>query len=720
MEDSNKKELKEKILNLLTVNARAYNQEELKDLLDLNDFNLLSQVLLDLEKEMKVVFTNKKRYALYDNKNIRTGILSVNKRGFGFVDIEGTEPDAFIQAKNLNKAIHGDKVVIELISKNSVDLEGRVVRILERNNDLVGEFFMKDGNAFVDIDDAKMLFNASIPADKTLGAVAGHKVLIKLGKQLKDGLYAAEITKIIGHKNDPGTDILAEAAKFHIFPEFPQEVMDELATLPKEVKEADLIGRRDLREEEIFTIDGDDTKDIDDAISIKKLDNGNYLLGVHIADVSHYVVEGGAIDKEAYKRGTSYYLGNTVIPMLPHALSNGICSLNPNVDRLTFSCDMEISPKGKILTYDIYEGVIKSQIQMTYNKVNKVLSGIEMPEGYAKHEKTLKLMLELSKIFRKAQFERGGIEFDTSEAKIKIDSNGKPIDIIRDIRGDGEKLIEQFMIAANQSTANVCEVTETPTVYRVHDKPKEERFAEFVKYCSLLGYKLEAKYRNNMYPKTLQTVNEQLKEKPEYPILARLLIRLQAKAIYHPKNIGHFALALKEYLHFTSPIRRYPDLISHRQIKKARGITPKLPNSDAKDASYMLVAGEHCSLTEQNGDKCEREVESMKKAEYMLGFIGEEFDGMITETKNFGFFVELDNTVEGLVHIDELNKGKYKFFFDEASRSFRADNCPISYRLGQKIKVECISANKDEKKVDFIIAKQLEKEDLQITKEKVR
>lgn len=705
---NDKKQLKEEILKVLKDNARAYNQEELKDLLGLQDFSVLSPALLDLEKEMKVVFTNKGRYDLYDNKNLKTGKLVVNKAGYGFVNLDDMQEDAYINSKNLNKAISGDRVVVEIIAQSGVDLEGRIVRILERNDKLVGELIYKDGKAYVDIDDEKMFFDTLIPADKTMGAVSGHKVVVKLGKRITDKLYAAEVVQIIGHKNEPGVDIKSILPKFNIVEDFSKESLEEVKAMPTEVLSSDLVGRRDLREEEIFTIDGDDTKDIDDAISLKKLPNGNYLLGVHIADVTHYVKDGIALAKDAYARGTSHYLADRVVPMLPPELSNGICSLNPNVDRLCVSVDMEFDHKGKMITYEFYESVIRSNIQMTYKKVNEIYDGKEVPEGYEKHVDTLKLMLELSHIIRRRKREQGSIEFETVEAKIIVDKDGKAIDIVKRERGEGERLIEDFMIVANEAAANYAIVHEFPTLFRIHDVPKPERVDKFLTLVSSMGHVVNGKIRHQMHPKVIQQLNEELKKFEDYSILSTHLLRTMAKAVYSPKNIGHFGLALQEYAHFTSPIRRMPDQFVHRIVKKIiHGVL--LNDKDLEVLNQILVAaGEHLSERERASDECEREVESMKKAEYMMNHIGEEFDGIITDVKNFGFFVTLENTVDGLVKIDELNSGRIKYYFEERTSTLRADNNAEIYSIGKKVRVKVTNANKDERKVDFMVVKELE------------
>ena len=698
--------MEEKILSLLSSSDKAYDVHEINDYLGLNSVDELKELLKclnNLEDNLKVYRTKKDKYILFNNSNLRIGKMMANKKGYGFVDIDGPE-DVFVAPTNMNSAIHGDTVVVEIISKKGLQLEGRIVKIVERKvKQVVGEVYIKNHAFYVKLDDDKVKLDIKLDKDKTKGVVEGHKVLVKLTSKLEGNLYRGEVIKILGHKNDPGVDILSIVAKYNIPDTFSEKVIKELDYIPEEVKPNEMQGRTDLRDEIIFTIDGDDTKDIDDAISIEKLSNGNYKLGVHIADVSYYVKEGSALDDEAYLRGTSVYLADRVIPMLPHKLSNGICSLNPGVDRLALSCVMEINEQGETVDYSIFESVIRSRIQMTYKKVNLILEENIIPEDYEPYASKLLLMKELAGILRKMKEKRGYIDFEIDEPKIIVDETGKAIDVVKRERGTGEKLIEDFMIAANETVATHIYYMELPFLYRVHGVPSEEKIANFLKFVSVLGYNVKLSSKE-IYPTTLQDLLSQLKDKKEYQILSSMLLRCMQKAVYDKTNIGHFGLGSKCYTHFTSPIRRYPDTTVHRLLRKYL-----FKNQIDKDTinyidDKLVYIGEHTSDTERIAADCEREVDDMKMAEYMMDHIGEEYEGMITTVTNFGMFVELPNLVEGLVRIDDLTDDTY--IFDEETFSLRGVNNKRGYRLGDKVKVVVKAANKEAKTIDFLIAEE--------------
>ena len=511
------------------------------------------------------------------------------------------------------------------------------------------------------------------------------------------------LNKIIGHKNDVGIDILSFVYEYNFRPEFPNEVMDELEDIPlfldeKEINKELSLGRRDLRDREIFTIDGADTKDIDDAISLSIDSNGNYHLGVHIADVSYYVKEGTKIDEEAYFRGTSVYLVDRVLPMLPHKLSNGICSLNENEDRFALSCEMIIDNKGNVTKYDIFPSIIRSRKKMTYESVNKILEENYTEDDYKEFESTLLLMNELSKILRKKMIARGYIEFESTEAKIKVDENCHPISIEARVQRSGEELIENFMIAANETVASSIYYKNLPGIYRVHDKPDEKRLSEFMKFLSLHGYIVKGKNKINN-PKDLQNILNQLEEVPEVRVLHDMAIRSQAKAIYSDINIGHFGLGSKCYSHFTSPIRRYPDLILHRLVRDYNyNYSDKLINERREQ---IPIEAEHCSIREQEAQNCERDVDKMKKAEYMMDHIGEIYKGIISGVQEFGIFVELDNTVEGLIKVENI-KGDY-YIYDKDLMALVGKKNKKRYSFGDAITVKVISADKDKSQIDFEI-----------------
>ena len=689
------------IMEVLKRENRAYSVEELEHILNINDVEGLKELMKTLNKmedELVVYRSNKNKYMLFNNSHLKVGTLIGNKKGFGFVDIEGDE-DVYISSSNMNGAIHSDRVIVEITSKKGFDLEGRIVKVVDRNlKTIVGEFYYDRGKAYIKSDENKLNIKIEINKNKTLGAMDGHKVLVKITGRIKDNIYNGEVIKILGHKNDPGVDILSIVSKYGINDIFSDDVMKEVDAIPNEVLPSEYEGRRDLRNEEIFTIDGDDTKDIDDAISIKKLDNGNYLLGVHIADVSYYVKEGTKLDDEAYERGTSVYLADRVIPMLPHKLSNGICSLNPNVDRLAISCEMEIDGKGETVKYDIFESVIKSRKQMTYKKVNKFLEENIVEDGYEEFTDSLTLMKELADILRKNKINRGYINFDIDESKIIVNDDGEAIDVKLRERGIGENLIEDFMIVANETVATCIYFMELPFVYRIHGEPNEEKINNFIKYVSLLGYHINGQIRD-VHPKSVQNILNQLKDKPQFHILSSLLLRSMQKAVYDKNNIGHYGLASKCYTHFTSPIRRYPDTTVHRLLRKY--LFKHELDSDTINYwdNKLTVLTEHSSKKEQDAVSCEREVDDMKKAEYMMKHIGEKFDGVISSVLSFGVFVELPNLIEGLIKLDDLKDDEY--VFDEKTFSLKGVRTKKEYRLGDKITVIVKNANKEAKTIDF-------------------
>ena len=696
--------MEDNILDILKKSDKALSVYEIEEKLGIDDVDGLKSLLKELnrlEDELKLYRTNKNNYMLFNNSHLKIGTFLGNKKSFGFVDIEGDE-DVFIPPTCINGALHKDKVIVEITSKNGLRLEGRILKILDRSFKLlVGEFYYKNGKGYINLDDEKVKLNIIIDSKNTKGAMNGHKVLVKVTNHIKGYDYKGEVVKILGHKTDPGVDILSIVNSLGIPDEFSDEVMKEVEILPDSVSVEEMNGRRDLRDKIIFTIDGDDTKDIDDAVSIEKLDNGNYILGVHIADVSYYVKSGSKIDEEAYNRGTSVYLADRVIPMLPRKLSNGICSLNPNVDRLSVSCQMEINDKGEVVDYDIFPSVIRSRIQMTYKCVNSILEDNTIPEGYEEYVDALKEMSNLASILRKYKVNRGYIDFEIDESKIIVDDKGKAIDVKLRERGTGEKLIEDFMIAANETVASCIYFMELPFVYRVHGEPSEEKIQEFLKFVSILGYKIDGKIKD-VSPKTMQDILKQLKDKKEFHMLSSLLLRSMQKAVYDDVNIGHYGLASKCYTHFTSPIRRYPDTTVHRLVRTYL-FEKKIDSDTINFYEHKLpILTSDCSDCERRAIECEREVDDMKKAEYMMDHIGEEFTGMISGVMSFGMFVELPNLIEGLVKIDDLTDDHY--VFDETTFTLRGNKNKRGYRLGDEVKVKVKSANKETRTVDFILS----------------
>lgn len=694
--------MKEIILDKLRDNT-SLTIMELNDLLGLttiDEYKSLQNTLDEMVSDGILYYSDKKKkYLLLENSHLVKGTLSLNEKGFGFIIINKDTKDVYVNEKNINGAQDGDLVLFEYLNKDKERPEGRIIKTIKRNYEpLVGEVILVDGEYFVKPD--KKGANIYIPRDNLNGAVEGHKVVVT---PLKEGNRVGKITKIIGHKNDVGVDILSFVYEYNFSPSFPDEVVEELDDIPSYLTEEEISkelanGRRDLRSEEIFTIDGSDTKDIDDAISLSKLDDGKYKLGVHIADVSYYVKEGTKLDDEAYFRGTSVYLVDRVLPMLPHKLSNGICSLNENEDRFAFSCEMIIDDKGDIGHYEIFKSIIRSRKKMTYEEVNKILEENTTSDDYKPFEKTLLLMNELSKILRKKMIRRGYIEFESTEAKIKVDENCHPTHIESRVQRSGEELIENFMIAANETVASSIYYKNLPGIYRVHDKPDEKRLGEFMKFLSLHGYVVNGKNKIDN-PKDLQHILSQLEEVPEVRVLHDMAIRSQAKAVYSDINIGHFGLGSKCYSHFTSPIRRYPDLILHRLLKDYNYNYSDRIISERKEE--LPIECEHCSIREQEAQNCERDVDKMKKAEYMMDHIGEVYDGIISGVVEFGFFVELENTIEGLVKAESI-KGDY-YVFDNDLMALIGKKSKKKYSFGDKVKVKVTRADKDKSEIDFEI-----------------
>lgn len=702
--------MRDDILNILKNSDKALDLYELHDMLHINtveEAKELSDELRKLTDEVVVYHSNKDKYMMLEKSHLRKGVMRTNKKGFGFVEVENMDDDIYVAQENMNGAIHDDIVLVEITSKMNLDrLEGRILKVVKRQvQRYIGEItFDEKGKGHIKLDDNKIKLNIEIPKENTLNTVDGHKVVVELVKKMNNNLrYEGKVVEIIGHKNDPGVDILSIIYKYNINTVFPDDVKEEVANINMEVLPEEYYGRRDLRDQMIFTIDGDDTKDIDDAISIEKFANGHYKLGVHIADVSYYVKEGSPLDNEAMERGTSVYLVDRVIPMLPHELSNGICSLNPNVDRLAISCVMEFDSTGKQLDYEIFPSVIKSRIQMTYKKVNSILEKNVVPEGYEPYAETLREMAELATILRKAKVKRGYINFDIDEAKILVDENCKPTEITVRERGVGENLIEDFMIAANECVATHIYFMNLPFIYRVHEVPKEEKIRSFLGFVSNLGYSVPGDIKDTK-PTTMQRILKSLEDKPEYKILSSLLLRCMQKAVYKPVNLGHYGLASSCYTHFTSPIRRYPDTTVHRLLRTYL-FDNKIDNSTIRKWEEKLVyVADHSSDRERASVDCEREVEDMKMAEYMESHIGEEFDGMISSVTSFGMFVELDNLIEGLVPLRDMPDF---FVYDEERMTLTGEKSHVKYTIGERVRVKVVRASKEDKTIDFEIVKKV-------------
>ena len=692
--------MESKILEILSGKNKSLTIMEINDLLGLHtieEYQELEKTLNRLCMEAQIYYSDKKkRYTLFSNTNYMKGKLIVNPKGYGFVILDDNDrEDIFINSRNMLDAKSNDIVLVEYINKHNK--EGKVTKVIKRDeSNLVGLFDSENGIDYV-ILDKKEYGKYIIPKGFSKGAVPGHKVLVR---RLFNGAFnEAEVIKIIGHKNDVGIDILSYVYEYGFDPTYSDDVMAEVEKIPSEVSEEEMLSRTDLRDKMIFTIDGKDTKDIDDAISIEKIDNDKYILGVHIADVSHYVKKGSYLDDDAYERGTSVYLVDRVVPMLPHKLSNGICSLNPNVDRLAMSCVMEINGKGYVSNYQIFKSVIRSKKQMNYDDVNSILEDNVIPSGYEEYVDTLRIMNELSNILRKKMVRHGYIEFNIKEPKIIVDDSCHPVDIKICEQRTGEKLIENFMIVANETVAGFIEDKNLPGIYRVHDKPNKEKLIEYLKFLSIKGYNIKADV-NRFSPKDYQNIINKFKNDPARDILGTLAIQTMSKAKYSDINIGHYGIASKRYSHFTSPIRRYPDLTLHRLLKDYLGT----PNSKVIDSWRKSLPGISIQTSKKELDSvdCERDVEKMKKAEYMMDHIGEVYTGVISGIMDFGFFVMLDNTVEGLVRLDSL-KGDY-YSYNKNRYMIIGKNKGKMYTYGDTVKVEVIAASKDTSQVDFVLS----------------
>lgn len=668
--------------------------QELLNIQGAEQFKELMKALNELEDECVFVRDRRDRYFFAEELGYVKGVLKVNPKGFGFIDTD--DGSWYVNRESMNLALNNDVVFAQTKTFPDGSTEANVVRILERNTkNVIGTIKVKEGRKFFLPDSNFNDHTFTITNMEDFKVVNDSKVLVvitKYGKTLK-----AKIERVIGYKYDPGVDILSVLLEHNIEPEFPEAVLEELKSIPETVQEEDRKGRVDCTNDLIITIDGEDARDLDDAISIEKLD-GSYRLSVHIADVSYYVREGTELNAEAYQRGTSVYVADRVVPMLPHYLSNGICSLNPKVERCAMTCEMNIDLNGTILSYKIYPSIIKTTERMTYTAVNKIIDNDE--ETCAQYPHLLEMvenMLALSKIIRIRREGLGAIDFDTREGKVILDEQGKPIDVVLRERGIAERIIEDFMIQANECVAAHVKWMETPSVYRIHEQPEPKKMRDFVKTANIMGYKFKGNVMN-LRPKQCQQMLADAKGTPEYPVLSVYLLRCMAKARYDAKPIGHFGLALTDYTHFTSPIRRYPDLIVHRMLRKyyINGVTDA--KVMANDEKWVEKAAIQCSDTEVNAVMAERDVDDMKKAEYMEKHIGEEFDGIISSVTKFGIFVELENTIEGLVHISNLED---HYDYDEDSRSLLGRGSGTVLKMGMSVRVKVLDASRFKKQVDF-------------------
>ncbi|WP_449537566.1 ribonuclease R [Ferdinandcohnia sp. Marseille-Q9671] len=678
--------------------------EEAFGISDSSEFKDFVKALVVMEEQGLVVRTRSNRYGLPEKMNLIRGKVTGHAKGFAFVVPEDKmQDDVFIPPNELKNAMHGDTVLVRVSSESSGQRkEGTVVRIIERGvQTIVGTYTESKSFGFVIPDDKKIANDIFIPKQASNGAIEGHKVVVKLVTYPEGRMSAeGEVVEILGHKNDPGIDILSVIHKHGLPQEFPREVLEQANNTPDSIDPSEIENRRDLRNEVIVTIDGADAKDLDDAVTVTKLENGNYKLGVHIADVTHYVTEGSPIDKEASDRGTSIYLVDRVIPMIPHRLSNGICSLNPKVDRLTLSCEMEVDHTGAVVKHDIFQSVIKTTERMTYADVNSIL--VEKDEELRSRYEPLVPMFEemerLAEILREKRMKRGAIDFDFKEAKVLVNEEGAPYDVVLRERSVAEKLIEEFMLLANETVAEHFHWMNVPFIYRIHEDPNEEKLRRFLEFITNFGYLVRGS-GNSIHPRALQEVIEAVQGKPEEMVVSTVMLRSMKQAKYDPESVGHFGLSTDFYTHFTSPIRRYPDLIVHRLIRTYL-ILGKLDNeTQQKWKEKLAEIAEHSSNMERRAVEAERETDSMKKAEYMMDKIGEEYDGIISSVTNFGMFVELPNTIEGLVHVSYLTDDYYRY--DERSYAMIGERTGNVFRIGDEITIRVINVNKDERSVDF-------------------
>ena len=660
----------------------------------------LEAVLDELVVEGKIEVSRRGKYQIAKS-HLLTGKYAAHVKGFGFVEIEGQEEDIFIPEESTGGAFEGDMVQVAVTpGRTGRRREGKIVRVLERGiTELIGTYQQSKNYGFVVPDNLKFSRDIFVPIEKSKGAVNGHKVLVHLdsyGDQNRSP--EGEVVKIIGHINDPGVDILSVIYAHDLPLEFPERVLNQAERMNVPVSEADTLGRTDLRDLLMVTIDGEDAKDLDDAVSLTK-DEAGWHLGVHIADVANYVQENSALDREALKRGTSVYLADRVIPMLPHALSNGICSLNEGLDRLALSCLMDVDEKGQVTGHQIVESVIRTNHRMSYTQVKKILADEdpELAETYQDVVPMLKDMNVLAKLLREQRRKRGSIDFDFPEAKIHLDEKGHPTEILPYERNDATKLIEDFMLIANETVAEDFYWQEIPFLYRVHETPDPEKIQSRQRFIQNFGYYIKGD-REEIHPKELQKLLAKIADSPEEDLISRLTLRSMKRAKYSPDCTGHFGLASRYYCHFTSPIRRYPDLQIHRIIKETiRGRMGEIRRTHYEE--ILPSVAEKTSEAERRADESERETLKLKKAEYMEDHIGEEFDGVISGITNWGIYVELPNTVEGLIHVSRLYDDRY-YYKEDTMEMYGVDTGRV-FKLGQPIRVRVVDASKEERTIDF-------------------
>ena len=712
MSESN---LQEQILTFLQAHPdRSYSVERLSDELQFSGataFTFLVKELANMERKKLVTTDDHDQFKLVQDTKVVDGSFHGNDKGFGFVRYDPDLPDIYINPDNTMFAFTGDDVQVEIIrpARPGSDRgpEGKVVSITQRNySQIVGAFVPSTENAGfigkVEIKEKKLSKYELLITDQGIHPTEGEVVIAEVSAypDAKNPTRIVGIAKqVIGSVDDPGMDVLQVVYQHDVPSVFPEEVTDEANRIPDYVTEEDKKGRVDITDQPLVTIDGAESKDLDDAVVAWRLPNGNFHLGVHIADVSHYVTENSELDREAFKRGTSVYLTDRVIPMLPRRLSNGICSLNPDVERLAMSCEMEIDQEGHIINHKIFQSVIKSHARMTYDGVNQILEAHDPKtrEKYADLVDMFDTMGDLHRILYKNRRHRGAIDFDDNEAKIIVDETGHPIDIQLRVRGLAERMIESFMLAANETVAKHYSLAKVPFIYRVHETPDADRMLSFFEFVTTFGVNVTGSSKD-VKPKMLQDVLKKVAGKPEEAMVSVMMLRSMKQARYADQSLGHFGLAAPYYTHFTSPIRRYPDMMVHRLIRHyAENGTGE--EARAKYRDNLPNIAETTSLNERRGIDTERDVDSMKKAEYMADHVGEKFDAVIDSVMKFGLFVELENTVEGLVHISVMDDDYYEYVEKQLALVGRKTH--RTFRIGQPVKVQLMRVDKDQREVDF-------------------
>lgn len=722
--------IKEEILHYFEASKKkSLSTEQIAEGLDLqksSDYKLLVQTIATMEREGSLEFNQKGKIKLPQKLVLVEGTFRANERGFGFVTVDPEEEDIYIPKDATGYAMDGDTVAVDIVKIadpfGDRGAEGKVVEIKKRAiTQIVGEFTLFSEEEIKDSD----LYGVVVPKDKKsselkvyvaaegIRPVDGSIVIVEITHYPEKG-YATSleglVTKVVGHKNDPGMDILSIVVSLGIPTQFPDEVLAEANEAPDTIDPAAFPERRDLREQMIVTIDGEDAKDLDDAVTVRKLANGNYFLGVHIADVSYYVTEDSQLDGEAFERGTSVYLTDRVIPMLPQRLSNGICSLNPQVPRLTMSCEMEIDQEGKVVAHEIFQSIIQTTERMTYTAVNKILEeqDPETLKKYAQLVPMFEAMGELHEILERMRVKRGAVSFEDREAKVLVDDEGHPQEILLRNRGIGERLIESFMLAANETVAEHFNRQKLPFIYRIHEEPKEDKLRRFFDFASALGLVVK-QTKGSITPKDLQKVVEDVADKPESMVINTMLLRSMQQAKYSEVNYGHYGLAAEYYTHFTSPIRRYPDLIVHRLIRAYS--EDRSEAVQEKWAQKLPDIAVHSSQMERRAVEAEREVDALKKAEFMADHVGEEFDGIISSVVKFGLFIELPNTIEGMIHINDLKQDYFHYF--ENQLALVGERTGLTFKIGQKVRIKVVKAEPETREIDFELVSAEEVEPLQ-------